>query len=193
MKKFSVGENVDFDRLKTILVNSGFQSKSNPLFQVVDGLINGAQLFRKSLFDVVKKTDKISLTEQIEGKLLPKNGGTKTDQYDPSPMQLISNLSGAGVDYLYYIHTGSFVTVFGRFQLLPTAIGVNTELGFELPIISYFDFKYECAGAAASPEVNQSGAVLADVGNNRAKLQFLAVTNVQFDMYFNFGYKIIEK
>ena len=43
----SQGDGVDWDRLRTSLVNSGFQQKSNALFQVVDGLINGVATFQK--------------------------------------------------------------------------------------------------------------------------------------------------
>jgi len=192
MRKFSTGPDVDFDRLKTILVNSGYQSTSPPLFQTISGLINGAQLFRKGLDDKLGKNDKISLTKQVEGNLSPKNGGAAPGQYNPN-LTLISNLNGSGVDDLYFIQTGPLVTVFGRVQVVPAAIGVDTELGIELPIISYFKFDYQCAGSASSPTVNQSGAIIGDVGNNRAKLKFLSISNATFDIYFNFGYIIIEK
>ena len=83
--------------------------------------------------------------------------------------------------------------VSGRFQVTPTAIGVDTQLAFKLPVLSYFDFDYQCAGSAFSPTINQGAAIIGDVGNNRALLKFLSVANSTFDLFFTFGYEIIAQ
>lgn len=191
MRKFTT-QDVDFNDLRSTLVNSGFAKENNSLFQVINRMIDGASLLKKNLAEKIGVTDKISLTEQVDGLLPPKNGGTKTNLYTPF-VTLINNLGGVGVDDLYYYQSGDLVTVFGRFQVLPSSIGINTEFGFTLPTISYFKFPYQCAGAAYSPTKNQGAAIIGDVGNNRAKMQFLSVDNSVFDLYFTFGYKIIEK
>lgn len=190
MRKFSTGS-PDIDRLKTILVNSGMQTKEPAAFQTINGLIDGAQFFKKNLEGKLGKDDPIDLANAT-GALGLKNGGTIFGQYNPD-LTLILNLNGAGVDDLYFYRIGSLVTVFGRIQVTPLAIGVDTELGFELPIISYFKFDYQCAGSGYSPTVNQGAAIIGDVGNNRAKLKFLSTTNVTFDLFLTFGYKIIEQ
>lgn len=192
MRKFS-NQETDFDQLRSVLVGSKTVRENNPLYQVVNRLIDYGALLKKNLADKIGRGDKISLTEQVDGILPPANGGSKVDLYNPNPLILLSNLSGAGVDFLYYCQNKDQVIVFGRFQVTPTIVGANTELGFELPIISYFDFDYQCAGAAYSPTEEQGAAIIADVGNNRAKLKFKSVTNVTFDLFFTFGYKIIEK
>lgn len=191
MKKFSTPD-TNFDQLNALLVNSQDAKENNSRYLVLRKLISGAQLLKNSLGDTVKKTDKISLTDQIDGILPPTNGGVATGRYTPA-LTLIANLSGAGVDDLYFSTTGGLVNVFGRFQVTPTAVGINTELGFKLPIISYFQFDYQCAGSAYSPTVNQGAAIIADVVNNRAILKFLSVSNTTFDLFFNFGYIIIEQ
>lgn len=191
MRKFT-SEEFRFDRLRTTLANSKIAGENNSLYQSILGLIDGGSFLRKSLEDKLGRNDKIILTNQVSGKLPPKNGGVNTGLYAPF-VTLIANINGVGADDLYYYTSGDLVTVFGRFQVTPTAIGVNTEFAFELPIISYFKLPSQCAGAAYSPTVNQGAAILADVGNNRAKMQFKAADNSTFDLYFTFGYRVIEK
>lgn len=181
----------DYQQLKSALLNSGLQKKDNTLFGVLVSLIDAASKFKESLSKVIKVGDKLDAT-LLEGRVPLASGGNRNDKYEPI-LTLISNLTGAGVDEFYYIQSGSLVTVFGRVQVTPTAINVITELGISLPLISYFSFDYQCAGSGYSPTINQGAAIVADVGNKRAKIKFLASNNVTFDIFFTFGYRIIEK
>lgn len=182
----------DYQSMKTDLVSSEFQKENKDIFDVLNVLLDGASSFEEGLESKLGKNDSFPAS-QLSGMVPPASGGVVVGRYDSNPLILITNLAGAGVDFLYYMRSGDTVTVFGRFQVTPTAIGVNTELGFQLPILSYFTFDYQCAGSAYSPTVNQGAAIMADVGNNRAKLKFLSTTNITFDLFFTFGYVIIPK
>lgn len=182
----------DYQAIKSDLVASAFQKENKDVFDVLNTLLDGASDFENRIDNKVGKTDSFP-SSQLSGLVPIAVGGVTSGRYDPNPLVLISNLSGAGVDYLYYLRGGDNVTVYGRFQVTPTAIGVNTELGFQLPILSYFTFDYQCAGSTYSPTVEQGAAIIADVGNNRALLKFKSVDNSTFDLFFTFGYVIIPK
>lgn len=191
MRKFTSRE-ADFDQLRTLVVNSQDAKENNSRYQVLNRLIDYGSLLKKSIEGKIGKDDKISLTDQIDGILPPTNGGVATGKYEPI-ITLGANCGGVGLDFLYFYTTGGLVTVFGRLAVLPLVIGINTEFAFTLPIISYFTFDYQCAGALGCPTHNQNGAILADVGQNRAKMQFISVANVQMNLFFNFSYIIIEQ
>lgn len=182
----------DLDKLKASLVNSGEQTKNNALFQTIFQLIDGSKSLKETLSGKIGKTDKIDLDNQVDGHLPVKKGGSYSDIYLPI-LTLVANLSGVGTDDLHFYQNGDIITVAGRIQVTPTAVGVLTRAGISLPLISYFKFPYQCAGSAGSPTVNQAGAIIGDVLNNRAELQFLSVNNITYDMFFTFAYRIIQQ
>lgn len=184
---------IDYQSSKTDLVSSEFQKENKDIFDILNTLLDGASDFEKGLSNKLDKNGIIDGSSQISGFVPLANGGVVAGRYDPNPLILVANLTGVGVDYLYYTRAGDLVSVFGRFQVTPTAIGVNTELAFALPVLSYFKFDYECSGSAYSPTVSQGAAIMADVGNDRAKMKFLSVDNSTFDLFFTFGYIIIPK
>lgn len=184
---------IDYQSSKTDLVSSEFQKENKDIFDILNTLLDGASDFEKRIDNKLDKNGIIDGNSQISGFVPLANGGVVAGRYDPNPLILVANLTGVGVDYLYYTRAGDLVNVFGRFQVTPTAIGVNTEFAFALPILSYFKFDYECAGSAYSPTVSQGAAIMADVGNDRAKMKFLSVDNSTFDLFFTFGYIIVPK
>lgn len=183
---------IDYDRLKTSLTNSGEQTQNNALYQTVFRLIEGAQFFRDSLLGKFDKDSKINLTNQVAERLAVINGGTYSKLYTPD-LTLVANLSGAGVDFLPYYQNGNVVTVSGRIQVNPITNNQDTRLGISLPLKSYFKFDYQCAGSASSPTENQAGAIIGDVTNARAELRFKTTTNATFDMFFIFSYIILQQ
>lgn len=189
--KGRIKSDIDYSALQSNLLSSKAKNEDNNLFEVIRSLISGAQGFKNSIAEKLGKSDTFP-ANQLIGVVPTANGGTYGTLYEPS-LFLIANLSGAGLDYFYYSQAGMHVHVFGKIQVTPTAIGVDTRLGIELPILSYFKFDYECCGVAYSPTVNQGASILADVANQRALLRFKSVDNVTFDMTLQLDYKIIAK
>lgn len=188
MRKFT-NQDVDFADLRSTLVNSKLARDNPPLFQVINRLIDGGQLLREKISNLGIN---INLESQVSGILPPRFGGNNVRIYTPT-LYLMANLSGAGVDDLYFQHTRDQVIVFGKFQVDPITNNQNTELGFDLPIKSYFDFEYQCAGSGYCPTEDQGCAIIADVTNKRGKVKFKAASNSVMDLFFTFGYKIIEQ
>jgi hypothetical protein len=189
--KGRVAQGVDYTRLKSTLAGSPSTETEDKLYQVITGLINGAEKFKDQLDGKADIGSRIEAS-QLEGVVAVANGGTYGELYVPT-LTLVSNLTGAGVSDFYYYQNGRLVTVFGKVQVTPTVGATITELGMSLPVISYFKFDYQCAGSANSPTINQGAAIVGDVGNNRALLKFLSTGASTFDLFFQFGYVVIEK
>lgn len=90
-----------------------------------------------------------------------------------------------------YLRVGSTVTVSGKIGIDPTAAG-NTVMAISLPIASAFANEQECAGTAFAPAIAGMGAaILADVANDRAQLQYIAVDVTNQPMFLSFTYQVI--
>ena len=191
--KGRVRPTIDPDNLKGILVDSETQKENPPLFQTVDGLITSASETKGKLDNKLDKDGKIS-AKQIEGKVPVSNGGVLTGIYIPD-LTLVANLVGAGTDPTIWFRVGNYVQVSGRIVVTPTAFNVLTQLGISLPLRSYFDFDYHCAGVAVCPTVrNECAAIYADIVNERAQLEWLSGFNgVQNSFFYNFTYRIIQQ
>ena len=110
--------------------------------------------------------------------------------YTPT-LNNVTNLDGSTAYTCQYLRVGSTITVSGKVDVDPTA-GVATQLGISLPIASNFANAQECAGAAFCPTIaNQGAAILADITNNRAEMQWIAVDLTNQPMYFTFTYMVI--
>jgi len=184
----------DYNRLRNILVNSGFQNENSALFQTVNGLIDGASSVSDLLDGKLGRNEKIEATTQINGQIPLKNGGTQTGLYIPE-LTLVSNLGGAGTDPAYYFRIGDLIHVSGIIFVTPNAFNTITRLGIALPLISYFDFDHQCSGVAVCPTVrSESAAIFGDVVNNRAQMEWICGFNgVQERFFFNFTYRVIQQ
>lgn len=101
------------------------------------------------------------------------------------------NISASTAYQAQYIRVGATCFVSGKVDVDPTAVGA-VDLGISLPIASNFGAVEDCGGAAAAIAVaGQSAAVLADVANDRASMQWTAVDVANRAMFFSFGYQII--
>lgn len=103
----------------------------------------------------------------------------------------VTNLDSSGASVCAYVRVGTAVTVSGRVDLDPTAAGA-VELGISLPIASNFTDNRQCAGVAFSNAVaGQGAAILSDLTNDRASLQFVAVDTSNRVMMFVFQYQVL--
>lgn len=201
--KLTTTPEFDLHKLKAILVNSGFQKENNPLYQTVQGIIDGAKSIQTALREAVaflkaeleKKRDKsvkIDLSDtdhDITGVLPVEHGGSFDGEYDPE-LDFTANLDSVSVEKLYFYRVGNSVTVYGHIEVVPTTSGVETSVTISLPIDSGFSEPFHCAGVASS--IVQSAMVEADTVNNRAVLSFISVTTGQSqDMGVQFSYKVL--
>jgi hypothetical protein len=91
-----------------------------------------------------------------------------------------------------YIRFGSRVIVFGSVAIDPTAAAnTNTVIGISLPIASNFVATSDLHGVAATPSVQRSARIFADVANDRAQMQFASELTVNHGWSFSFSYEII--
>lgn len=91
-----------------------------------------------------------------------------------------------------YMRVGNTVTVSGTVTVDPTAATTSTQVGISIPIASDFGSIGQCAGTAfASGIASQGAAILADVTNNRAQMQWISSDTTSQAMYFTFTYLVV--
>ena len=113
------------------------------------------------------------------------------DVYTPT-LTNVANLDGSTAYSCQYLRVGSVVTVSGQVDLDPTTTLTDTQLGISLPIASNFANANECAGSGSAPAIAaMTVAILGDVANNRATLQFKATDVTSQPVFFSFTYRII--
>lgn len=104
----------------------------------------------------------------------------------------VANLAASTAFSCQYLRVGAVVTVSGRVDVDPIAGATLTTLGISLPFASALANANECAGSGVSPAVaGQCAAVLADVVNGRASLQWTSADVTNQALYFTFTYRVI--
>lgn len=104
----------------------------------------------------------------------------------------VANLDASTAYQCQYLRVGNVVSVSGRVDLDPTLTATSTQLGITLPFSSNIVAVGDCAGTAfASGVAAQGAAILGDVTNNRAQLQYVSSDVTNQAMYFSFLYKIL--
>lgn len=104
----------------------------------------------------------------------------------------VANLAASTAYSCQYLRVGSSVTVSGKVDVDPTLTATDTQLGISLPIASAFANANECAGCAWAPTLtSEGGAILADVANGRATLQWKAVDVTNAARFFSFTYRVL--
>lgn len=104
----------------------------------------------------------------------------------------VANLSASTAFSCQYLRVGGVVTVSGRVDVDPVAAATLTTLGISLPIASVLANTHECAGSGVSPAIaGQCAAVLGDVANARASLQWTSADVTNQALYFSFTYRVI--
>lgn len=126
----------------------------------------------------------------VDADLLPFSG-----TYTPT-LTGVANVQASTAYLCQYLRVGNTVTVAGRLDVDPTSASTLTQLGISLPIASAFsDANQNQAGgtavAAAGIQLG-SGAIISDVTNDRAELQFNSLTiTVNTAIFFTFTYMIV--
>lgn len=100
------------------------------------------------------------------------------DVYTPT-LTAVANVAASTPLICQYIQLGSQVIVSGAVDVDPTAGATLTQLGISLPVATTFTSSVQCAGTAAAPAVaSYVGAIIGDVANSRAELDFTTVADV---------------
>lgn len=91
-----------------------------------------------------------------------------------------------------YQRVGNMVTVSGRVDIDPTTVGVATSLDLTLPVATAnFTGDQNAGGTAACAGVQQSAAILANVGAQTVRISFIATDTNNRSFRFSFMYQII--
>lgn len=115
---------------------------------------------------------------------------TLSGTYTPA-LTNTTNIAASTAYSCQYARVNGVVVVSGRVDVDPTAAG-QVVLGISLPVASALANANELGGAAASPAVaGQSAALYADVANDRATMEWVAVDTANRAMYFTFAYRIL--
>lgn len=105
----------------------------------------------------------------------------------------VTNISASTAYQCQYMRVGNVVTVSGKVDIDPGAVGLAT-LGISIPIASALANDFECGGTAAAGTVlGLNGAISADPANDRVELDFTipvagVITNTSW--FFTFTYYI---
>lgn len=104
----------------------------------------------------------------------------------------VANLSASTAFLCQWLRVGATVTVSGKVSVDPVTTATDTQLGISLPIASVFASGLEVGGTAWAPTLTSDGAaVLADVANARAVMQWKAIDVTNAARYFSFTYQVI--
>jgi hypothetical protein len=184
----------DYNRLTASLVNSGFQKENNPLFQAVNGLINGAQDLSTGLNGKRDLNSKIVLPSEVSGELLPKNGGAKYGSFFPT-FTNTTNVSSFTTFFTQFLTAGRIVYVSGKIEITPSSSGVQVNGDVELPVASNFTDSGQVNGMAAIDALTAAviipGIVTGDVATKGAKLRFISADTNLHDCRFTFSYELV--
>lgn len=126
------------------------------------------------------------LTSAQHAKVSVATSGT----YTPT-LTNTTNIAASTTYVAQYLRVGSVVTVSGRVDVDPTALG-SVVLEMTLPIASNFAAIQQCAGVAADPSVSgQSAAIYAEVTNDKAVMAWITTDITNQAMYYTYTYQVI--
>lgn len=118
-------------------------------------------------------------------------GTTASGTYTPT-LTNVTNLDGSTAYVCQYLVVGRSCTVSGKVDVNPTATAA-TELGISLPFTTDFTTTQDCGGVAFCPSIASEGAaILADVTNNRASMQWVTLSAADHTMAFTLTYQVLQ-
>jgi len=142
----------------------------------------------------------LTSTRSLYGTALHNNAGPVTGTanqyivsgtYTPTTTN-VANLDASTSYPAQWTRVGNVVTVSGKVQIDPTAPTVATQLGLSLPIASNLANQEDCAGTAFAPGIaGQGAAILADAGNDRAQMEWIAGDLTVQPMYYVYQYEVL--
>lgn len=118
-------------------------------------------------------------------------GAIISGTYSPTATS-VANLDAFSASSAIYMRVGAVVTVSGYVTADPTAPASSTQGGLSLPIASNIGANEDVAGSAfASGIAGQGAAILGDVTNDRAQIQWVSGDVTSQRMYYTYQYRII--
>lgn len=103
-----------------------------------------------------------------------------------------ANLTASTAYECQYSRVKNTVTVSGKVDVDPTLVATITQLGISLPIASNLGATEDLSGTAFAPSIaGQGAAILGDVANDRAIMQWVSTDLTNQSMFFVFEYIII--
>lgn len=116
---------------------------------------------------------------------------TSSGTYTPT-LTNVANLDASTAYQCQYLRVGNTVTVSGRVDIDPTLPATTTQLGISLPVASNIGAVEDVAGVGSSPGIAaQVMAILGDVTNDRAELNWKSSDTTNQATYFTFTYRVI--
>ncbi len=116
---------------------------------------------------------------------------TASGVYTPTLFN-VANVAASTAYQCQYARVGSVVTVSGKVDVDPTLAATSTQVGISLPVASNIGALEDCCGTAfASGIAAQGAAILGDMTNDRAQMQWISSDITNQSMYFHFQYRII--
>lgn len=104
----------------------------------------------------------------------------------------VANLDASTAYACQWSVDGNIVSVSGKVDVDPTLGATLTKLGISLPIASILTLIQQCAGVAfASGIAGQGAAILGDIANARAQMEWISADVTNQPMYFTFSYQIL--
>lgn len=135
----------------------------------------------------------INQNSSVVTGILPVNlGGTGVDNsiqtYLPVHSALV-NLSATTPYTAQYFQLGQFVQVAGAFLVDAIAGAANTSFTMSLPVVAAFTDVFQLGGTAFCPAIAGMGAaIIANVADQAATVQWLSSSTASQYMSFSFGY-----
>jgi hypothetical protein len=103
----------------------------------------------------------------------------------------VTNIAASTARQCTWARVGNWVHVAGQLDVDPTAAAASA-LGISLPIASDFTTAYQCGGNGMSTAVADGAAgIVADATNNRAEMQWVAVSTANHTVAFSFAYEVV--
>jgi len=101
-----------------------------------------------------------------------------------------TNITASTAYQCQFMRVGNIVTVSGKADITAT-LGLATQLDISLPIPSNFGAQEDCAGTASASAVNEQASMRGSVANDRAEVNYIAISLVSQPWYFTFTYEVI--
>ena len=188
----------DYERLQNTLVNSKVHTENKGLYQLLKQLIIGARDFQTGIDNSFNKTtDKLELASQVNGKLLPENGGTLSAYYLPDLIDIV-NISNHTSYYTHVLISELLIQLFGKMNVTTSAGNILTKIQIVLPVSSKFSTPDQLFGVANGIPLGGgiqgfAGIVVSDVTSGNGEFQFYPLTAEDYDIRFMISYERFPK
>lgn len=104
----------------------------------------------------------------------------------------VANITASTAYLCHWMRVSNECLVAGKADVDPTLAAASTQLGISLPFASNLGVIQDCAGTAFAPGIaGQGAAIVGDVANDRAQMQWIAGDITNQAMFFIFSFRII--